>query len=254
MVSQASGLALSGFLPVVHSFACFLTARASEQIYNADSEQTRIIYTGSLAGLTPGGPGHSHQSVRDIALMGSLPNTIAVEPCCESEMAMAVKWAVRENAKSTYLRVVSTPVEIPFDLPSDYRFELGRGVALTEGNDKVVIAYGPITLSAAFIAAAKLRDRGLAVRVINLPWLNYFDEDWLLAAVKGASEVFTIDNHYVAGGQGERVAARLMGKGSCAPVTCLGVNELPACGLDQEVLQFHKLDAESLVEILGRHD
>ena len=251
MVSQASGLALSGFLPAVHSFACFLTARANEQIYNADSEGTRIIYTGSLAGLIPGGPGHSHQSVRDIALMGCLPNTIAVEPCCEAEMAMAVRWAVRENPKSTYLRVVSVPVEIPFDLPSDYRLELGRGVALTEGNDRAVIAYGPITLSAAVSAASRLKTKGLAVRVINLPWLNYFDEEWLSEAVDGVGRIFTIDNHLVAGGQGERVAAKLAAKGCRAPVICLGVTELPACGTEQEVLRYHRLDADSLVEILA---
>jgi transketolase len=252
MVSQASGLALSGLLPVVHSFACFLTARANEQIYNADSEQTRIIYVGSLAGLIPAGPGHSHQSVRDIALMGCLPNTIALEPCCEAEMAMAVTWAVRENAKSTYLRAVSVPVELGFDLPSDYRLELGRGVALTEGDDSVVIAYGPISLREAVTAASVLETKGLGVRVINLPWLNHFDEQWLLDAVSGARRIFTIDNHYIAGGQGERVAAKLAAKGCRAPVTCLGLNELPACGTEQEVLAYHGLDADSLVEVLGR--
>ncbi len=71
MVSQAGAMALAGLLPVVHSFACFLTPRANEQIYNNATEGTKVIYVGSLAGLVPGGPGHSHQSVRDIALMGA---------------------------------------------------------------------------------------------------------------------------------------------------------------------------------------
>ena len=73
MVSQAGTLALSGLLPAVHSFACFLTPRANEQIHNNATEGTRVIYTGSLAGIVPGGPGHSHQMVRDISVMGSVP-------------------------------------------------------------------------------------------------------------------------------------------------------------------------------------
>ena len=57
MVSQAGGgMALRGLLPIVHSFACFLTARPSEQIYNNCTEGTKIIYVGTLAGLIPAGP------------------------------------------------------------------------------------------------------------------------------------------------------------------------------------------------------
>ena len=64
MVSQAGTMALSGLTPVVHSFACFLTTRPIEQIYNNSTEMTKVIYVGSLAGILPGGPGHSHQSVQ----------------------------------------------------------------------------------------------------------------------------------------------------------------------------------------------
>ncbi len=73
MVSAAGGMALRGMLPVVHSFACFLSTRANEHIYNNATEKKRIIYTATLAGLVPGGPGHSHQSVRDISAIGAVP-------------------------------------------------------------------------------------------------------------------------------------------------------------------------------------
>ena len=73
MVSAAGGMALRGMLPVVHSFACFLSTRANEHIYNNATEKRTIIYTATLAGLVPGGPGHSHQSVRDISAIGAVP-------------------------------------------------------------------------------------------------------------------------------------------------------------------------------------
>ena len=73
MVSQAGAMALAGLLPVVHSFACFLSTRPNEQIYNNATEGSKVIYVGSLAGIVPGGPGHSHQSVRDISALGAMP-------------------------------------------------------------------------------------------------------------------------------------------------------------------------------------
>src|SRR4051812_22629516 len=94
MVSAAGGLALKGMLPVVHSFACFLSTRANEHIYNNATERRKIIYTATLAGAVPAGPGHSHQSVRDISAIGSVPGLTAIEPCCERESRMAIRWAV----------------------------------------------------------------------------------------------------------------------------------------------------------------
>jgi transketolase len=254
MVSQASGLALSGLLPAVHSFACFLTPRANEQIYNADTEKTRIIYVGSLAGVLPAGPGHSHQSVRDIALMGSLPNTVAVEPSCEDEVEMAIRWAVRENSGSAYIRLVSIPVDVPFDLPGGYRFVPGTGVALTVGRDVAVFAYGPVLLSEAY-RAAEASD--LSLRVINLPWLNRFDREWLRRAVDGCRAILCLDNHLTAGGQGERLAAVFAQMGVQRPVRVHGLAEVPACGRNDEVLRYHRLDAAGIEavarETLGRN-
>src|SRR5262249_30965896 len=111
MVSAAGGMALTGILPVVHSFACFLSTRANEHIYNNATERTKIIYTATLAGLVPGGPGHSHQSVRDISAVGSVPGLTAIEPCSEHEARLAIRWAVEENTASTYLRFVNVPMD-----------------------------------------------------------------------------------------------------------------------------------------------
>ncbi len=176
MVSQAGGLALRGLLPVVHSFACFLSTRPNEQIYNNATERTRVIYVASLAGLLPAGPGHSHQSVRDVAILGSIPGLELIEPSTEAEVELAVDYCVNRAAGSSYLRLVSIPAEVPYRLPDGYRLEPGRGVTVREGRDAVVIAYGPIMLSQAYRAAELLAGRAaLEVAVVNLPWLNRVD-------------------------------------------------------------------------------
>jgi transketolase len=248
MVSQAGGMALRGLLPVVHSFACFLSTRANEQIYNNATERTKIVYVGSLAGLLPSGPGHSHQSVRDISVLASIPGLVLLEPSCEDEVAAAVEYCVRGTAESCYLRLVSIPCQVPYELPADYRLAEGRGVALTEGEDAILFAYGPVLLAQAYEAAVRLRkEQGVGLTVINLPWLNRVDDSWLLDTIGDCRQVFTLDDHYVAFGQGQMLAARIAAIGALGVVVRqLGLDALPVCGQNSEALLAHELDASSL--------
>jgi transketolase len=248
MVSQAGGMALRGLLPVVHSFACFLSTRANEQIYNNATERTKIIYVGSLAGLLPSGPGHSHQSVRDISVLASIPGLVLLEPSCEDEVAAAVEYCVHGTAESCYLRLVSIPCQVPYQLPADYRLAEGRGVALTEGEDAILFAYGPVLLAQAYEAAVRLRkEQGVGLTVINLPWLNRVDDSWLLDTIGDCRQIFTLDDHYVAFGQGQMLAARIAALGPPGVVVRqLGLDALPVCGQNPEALLAHELDAGSL--------
>lgn len=248
MVSQAGGMALQGLLPVVHSFACFLSARPNEQIYNNATEGKKIIYVGSLAGVVPGGPGHSHQAVRDISALSAVPGLVMMEPSCEAEVGMLLDWAIKINEGSSYLRLISLPWTLPYELPPDYVPALGKGAVLTDGDDLVIIAYGPVLLAAAVQAAEMLRHRkGVGARVINLPWLNRIDSKWLLEQVGNRRKLIVLDNHYLDGGQGQRIAAALAGN-SDTKITLhhIGLDRIPACGSNNEVLREHHLDADSI--------
>ncbi len=109
MVSQAGGMALGGLLPVVHSFSCFLATRPNEQIYNNATEGTKIVYVGGLSGAIPAGPGHSHQSVREISAIGGIPGMVMVEPCCPEDVAPLLRWCVEEHDGPSFLRMASIP-------------------------------------------------------------------------------------------------------------------------------------------------
>jgi transketolase len=250
MVSAAGGLALRGVLPVVHSFACFLSSRANEQIYNNATEGRKIIYTATLAGLVPAGPGHSHQSVRDISAIGSVPGLTAIEPCSEREARLAIRWAVEGNDRSTYLRFVNVPMDLPYDVPASYALAVGKGVVLRPGTDAVLLGYGPVLLSAAWQAADLLASHGFHVAVVNLPWLNRLDEGWVKAVLADVPLIVTLDNHYVSLGQGVMVAAALARTGTRADVISIGLTEVPACGANAEVLAHHGLDGASIARAL----
>ena len=253
MVSVAGGMALKGLLPVVHSFACFLSTRPNEQIYNNATEKTKIIYVGSLAGVLPGGPGHSHQAVRDISVLAAMPGMTLVEPSCEAEVGLLLDWCINKAPGSCYLRLVSLPWEIPYQLPKGYRPKYGQGVTLIEGTDVAIIAYGPVMLSAAFQAADILaKEKGLSVKVINLPWLNYVDSGWLKVTIGSCKHVVYLDNHYIIGGQGDVLSRTMIQWGNQnVQAHHLGLTEFPPCGTNQEVLQTVGLDVISLVETIA---
>jgi len=249
MVSMAGGMARRGALPVVHSFACFLAARPNEQIYNQCSEHSKVVYVGSLAGLLPGGPGHSHQSVRDISALAAVPHLLMAEPTTEAEVAPLYA-ALLDANESAYLRLVSVKWPMPFGYPANHRVAVGTGWVAREGKDIVVIGYGPWMMANAFQAAEDLQARtGLSVQLVVLPWLNRVDSGWLRTAIGSRHLVVTLDNHYVHGGQGEMVAAAAatLGLEPAVRVVSIGVESLPECGTNDEVMAHHRLVVAGLV-------
>lgn len=247
MVSQAGGMALRGLLPVVHSFSCFLSARPNEQIYNNATEHTKIIYVAGLAGVLPAGPGHSHQAVRDISALAGVPGLTMIEPSCEAEVAMLLDWAVNRNPASTYMRLVSIPCEVGYSLPTAYVPECGRGATLREGTDIIVISYGPVMLPIAAEAAEALAHEGISVKVVNLPWLNVVDVEWLAQTIEGTRAVVAIDNHYIVGGQGDRIADALASMADAPALTRMGLTRVPPSGQNAEVLEAVGLSASSVI-------
>jgi transketolase len=247
MVSMACGMAHRGVLPVVHSFACFLSARPNEQIYNQCSESTKVIYVGSLAGLLPGGPGHSHQCVRDISALGAVPHLVLAEPSSEAEVRALMGYLVTELTESAYLRLVSVKWPLPFAYAGGNPVP-GRGWVVRDGTDVVMFAYGPWPLANAWHAAEALEREGISVRLVNLPWLNRVDPAWLREVIGNRRTIVTLDNHYVQGGQGQMIAAAVAGLGlePAARVTLIGVDSLPECGTNDEVLAHHGLDIDGL--------
>lgn len=249
MVSTAGGLARRGYLPVVHSFAAFLASRANEQMYNNACEGARIVYACHYAGLLPAGPGHTHQSVRDISLLAALPDFTVIQPANPIEARQALIYAVEAAPGGTALRlpILASPRRI--ELPPDYAFLPGRGTILRQGRDAALFAYGPIMLHEALTAAERLQGR-LSLKVVNMPWLNRIDPDWLAEVVGGLRGVFVVEDHAPAGGLGDRVLAALAGRRLLGGLVfqVFGVTGIPAWGTPDEALQAHGLDGRSLAE------
>ncbi len=249
MVSAAAGMARHGLLPVVNSFAAFLASRANEQIYNQASEGSKVVYALHYAGLIPAGPGKSHQSVRDISLLGALPHVTIVQPGSREEARALLRWAVEDAGETVALRLAIGPSPRRLELP-EHVSAVGRGSVLRDGSDAVLVSYGPVMLHEALVAADALsRSRDRSLRVVAMPWLNRVDADWLAAEVASFDHVFVLEDHAPVGGLGDALRAALADHA----VTVFGVDGWPACGTPSEALRFHGLDSASLAARIAAH-
>ncbi len=242
MVSTAAGLARHGFLPVVNSFASFLASRANEQIYNQASEGSKVVYALHYAGLIPAGPGKSHQSIRDVSLLGALPNMTIAQPGSPEETRALLRWAVEEADGNVAIRLAIGPSPRDIEHPSGSEPTVGWGTVLREGEDAVLLAYGPVLLNEALLAAELLSEENVQLRVVNMPWLNRVDQDWVAVEVAPHPHVLVLEDHAPVGALGDALRRVLVGR----EITVYGVEGWPACGTPEEVLRFHQLDGASL--------
>jgi transketolase len=253
MVSMAGGLARQDLIPIVNTFASFLSARSNEQIYNNASENSKIIYVCHYAGLIPAGPGKSHQSIRDISLFGSVPNMTIIQPCNAIETKLALEYCINEAEKNCMLRLIIGPSPQEINLPDDYSFKKGLGMVLKEGEDAVVFAYGPVILNEVLIASNLLEKKGVGLKVINMPWLNTINSNWLSRVIDGFKRVFVVEDHSPTGGLGSFLLAKLnenqqLGKGN---FKIIGVEGFPVCGTPAEALAYHHMNASAISKTIS---
>jgi len=248
MVSMAGALARQGLVPVVNSFASFLCARANEQIYNNTGEGSRVIYACHYAGLIPAGPGKSHQSIRDISLLGALPRMTILQPINGAETRMVLDYAVDQAKDNVAIRLAIGPCPRSISLPPDYRLSLGRGVPLTAGKHGILFSYGPVMAHEALTAAELLSERGIELAVVNMPWLNRVDPSWLARTIADIPAVFVLEDHAPTGGLGDFLLGAIVShsRALTRPFYKFAVEGEPACGTPVEALRHHRLDGASL--------
>ncbi|MCC8934115.1 transketolase family protein [Rhizobium sp. 'Codium 1'] len=203
MVGVGAGLANGGKIPFVSAAACFLTARALEQI-KADIAYARfnVKLVGQSSGVAYGELGPTHHSIEDFAWLRPLDAVTVIVPSDAWETAEAVKWAAAHEGP-VYLRLSRMPVP---DLDIKNRvFRPGKAELVRDGSDVTVIGCGT-TVHLARQAAEKLQDEGISARVLNMATLNPLDEEALAAAAGETGAIVTVEEANIRGGLGGAVA------------------------------------------------
>lgn len=238
MVSQAGGLALNGKLPIVHSFASFLSTRPHEQIRNNASEKTLIFYVGTLAGVLPSGPGHSHQAIADTLLFDSVPGTLIFEPVSKSCLQKLLESNIYKNYNSVYIRLVSV------DMLGDYgdidtgELVLGKGLTLKQGmtgNRSGLFLLGSLPVDL-YLQNFENWDEYTTVAIS--PFVNFVDESWLISTFSNCSTVKIVYNGIISNNilKGFINIKNIL-KGIALEIH--DIDSLPICGQNDEITQYY---------------
>ncbi|MBQ4530253.1 MAG: transketolase family protein [Lachnospiraceae bacterium] len=244
MVGIAAGLAATGKVPFVSSFAMFAAGRAFEQIRNSVGYPKLNVKIGAThAGISVGEDGATHQCNEDIALMRTIPGMVVINPSDDVEAKAAVKAAI-EHVGPVYLRFGRLAVPVINDTP-DYKFEIGKGVVLKEGKDLTIVATG-LCVSESLAAAGLLAKDGIDAKVINIHTIKPLDEELIIAAAKETGKVVTVEEHSVIGGLGSAVCDCLSANAP-TKVLKIGVNDVYGeSGPAVELVKKYGLDAEGI--------
>ena len=246
MMGVAAGLSTCGKIPFASTFAMFAAGRAFEQIRNSICyPKLNVKICATHAGLTVGEDGATHQSIEDISLMRSIPNMIVINPADAIETEAAIL-AVAEYNGPCYVRLGRLAVSVIND-NDNYKFEIGKGVTLSHGNEVTIVATG-MMVELALDAKEELAKDGINARVINIHTIKPIDKELLINAAKETGAIVTVEEHSIIGGLGSAVA-EVVTEECPVPVIKVGIKDtFGESGKPNELLKAYGLTTEAIVE------
>lgn len=246
MMGVAAGMAATGKIPFASTFAMFAAGRAYEIVRNSIGYPHLNVKIGAThAGISVGEDGATHQCNEDIALMRTIPGMTIINPADDVEARAAVEAAILHDGP-VYLRFGRLAAPVIND-KATYKFELGKGIQLSDGKDVTIIATG-LMVSEAIEAAKALSADGISARVINIHTIKPIDKDIIVKAAEETGRIVTVEEHSIIGGLGSAVCD-VVSEYCPVPVKKIGVNdEFGHSGPAVELLKEFGLCADNIVE------
>ena len=234
MIGAAAGLALSGKIPFACTFGAFASGRAWDQVrVSVAYMNLNVNIAGTHGGISVGGDGATHQALEEVALMRILPNMTVVVPA-DAEEAYEATMQAADIPGPVYLRLGRAKMPILQNKPE---FRIGKASQLTDGNDLTIIACGHLVFDA-LGAAAKLKEKNIGVRVINLHTPKPIDQETVISAARQTGAVLTAEEHTIYGGMGSAVA-ELLAENCPVPMKLMGMRDVFGVSGEPEELFEH---------------
>lgn len=242
----AAGLATTGKIPFVVTYAVFGSLRMGEQIRQEICyPNLNVKIACSHGGLTPANDGASHQGIEDMGVLRTIPNMRVVMPA-DYYAAKALVRAASEIYGPVYLRFTRDAIPAIYD--ENQKFEIGKAITLREGGDVAIIANGD-TVRLAIEAAEVLAGRGISARVLDMHTIKPLDVEAVSACVNDIGKIITVEDHNILNGLGSAVCevSAGMGKGR---VKRVGIQDCFGQSAPYErLLAMNGITVENIVEL-----
>lgn len=249
LVGVAAGLASCGKKVFATSPACFLTARALEQIKNDVAYSNNPVNViGISAGVSYGALGSTHHSLHDYAALRAINNITVVAPADNWETEQAIRLAAKTD-EPVYLRFGKKPMP-PLQEATSEDFAFGKGRVVAEGDDVLIIGCGE-TVYPALEAARLLQEEGISATVISMHTIKPLDTDLLAEKAGHCKAIVTVEEHSVCGGLGEACASYLLQRGIYKPFKIMGIpDEYTVTGSQNEIFEYYGISKNGIATIV----
>ncbi len=243
MMGAAAGMATTGKIPFVSTYAVFASMRACEQVRTAIAyPRLNVKIAVSHGGITPANDGVTHQATEDLGMMRTIPGMTIIMPADYYATRALVRQAVTYPGP-VYLRFTRDPVPVLYG-PDDH-FEIGKSIVVRQGSDATLIAIGDM-LSVALEAANLLAKGGISVEVVDMHTLKPLDREQVLRSAARTRRVVTIEDHQIENGLGSAVA-EVLGEELPTPMRRIGLNNTFAqSGRYDLLLKEYKMDSSAI--------
>lgn len=244
MVSVATGFGCRRKVPFASTFGAFFS-RAYDQIRMAGVSKCNLKLCGSHSGCSIGEDGPSQMALEDLAMFRAIPNATVLYPSDAVSAERAVQLAAN-NHGIFYIRTSRPNTTVIYN--NDEKFEIGKSKVVKQSDqDKILIVAAGITLENSVKAHAKLQEKGIHARIIDIFSVKPVDKEALIKNAKEAGNlILTVEDHYVEGGIHEAVCSALAQE-TGIKVFANAVSDVPRSGKPDELLALYKLDADSIV-------
>ncbi len=245
MFSTAAGMALTGKIPYVSTFAVFAAGRSYDQIRNSICyPNLNVKICSTHAGITVGEDGATHQMLEDINIMRCLPNIKVISP----SDGVQTKWALEQAYKTNgpyYIRLSRYATPIIYN--EDQNFELGKMVQIGEGEEATVFATGDV-VSEAIKAKEELEKQKINIRVIDVHTIKPIDEQMILKCAIETKRLISVEDHSIIGGLGSAISEVLTEKYP-TKLERMGIKDtFGKSGKAEELLDYYKINTNAIVD------
>ncbi len=223
MFGAAAGLANTGLIPIVSTFAVFASMRAAEMVRTSIAYQNcNVKIIGGYAGLSNGKDGATHQSIEDVSIMKSFPNMTVMSPSTPFITVEMIKTSI-EYPGPVYIRLEYE--EVPELYKREIKFEIGKGIVLKYGKDITLLTYGT-ALHRAAEAAQDLKKYGIDVEIIDMPTIKPFDKQILIDSFEKTEKLITLEDQNIFGGMAESACRFIMEEGLNIKYKALAIDDV----------------------------
>lgn len=245
LVGVAAGLASAGKKVFAVSPACFLTARALEQIKNDVAySDNPVNLIGISAGVSYGALGTTHHSLHDFAVLRAINNITVIAPADAFETEQAILEAAT-SPHPFYIRFGKKAMPL-LSYAGAQQFEVGKGRVIRKGSDLTLIATGE-TVYPSLQAADRLEEQGLSATVVSMHTIKPLDYSLLARVAASGKPIVTVEEHMIYGGLGEACASFLLQQGFCNRMKIVGIpDEYTITGSQTEIFNHYGISAEGI--------